>query len=462
MSLATELENIVTAAAEDARAARLPFPIQAVPEPARSFLRENADAIGCPVETVACGLFPALATVARLRFFVTPKRGWPENLLLWSAVIGESGTLKTPALKAGVSPLRELQTGSNLQYEKVRDEIEAMPKDDRPDMPPRPRYIATGTTPEALAARLEKNRTLLLFADELAGFVSDFGRYASGKKGGDAETFMQFYEGTGCAVERKGEEAAGYCDHGGVCICGGIQPAIFEKTLGGDFSVNGFLQRVLVVFPDETEEPDWNESEVSEGTANAMRRVFRNLDLFSKQADGAVGLRFSKGPDSVWVGFFNRNKKEVARATGFSKSVTCKTRGLVCRFATMFHLVKHAERLPDDAVPPEIDEGTMRDAVTVAEWFRDEQVRVHDHFIVDSAKEKAARLAERVLRIVQEHPDGVPLAGLHHELGGHTPAAELRGILATLERAGHCVSERSCPDGSGKPTTVVIPVRAGV
>ena len=82
-----------------------PFPIDALPEPVRSFVRETARSRGVDEAMVAVPLLGILAGLVgnarRLRLspeFVVPA-------VLWTCVLAESGTGKTPAVRAAAATL---------------------------------------------------------------------------------------------------------------------------------------------------------------------------------------------------------------------------------------------------------------------------------------------------------------------------------------------------------------------
>src|SRR5262249_40798065 len=119
-----------TSAAKKVRTgdASQPFPGDALPEPIREYVRQGSLALGCDPAYLA---LPALTTVASaigntrtLRL----KKGWDEPCIIWSAIVGESGTLKTPAFKHAVRHLYAVQERllieARAEMVRWKDEIE--------------------------------------------------------------------------------------------------------------------------------------------------------------------------------------------------------------------------------------------------------------------------------------------------------------------------------------------------
>jgi hypothetical protein len=87
----------------------VPFPTEALPLPLRTFVEQASAAIGCDPSFVA---LPALSVVASLignSRTVRLKRDWFEPSVVWTGIVGDSGTLKSPAIAAAVGPLYRLQ-----------------------------------------------------------------------------------------------------------------------------------------------------------------------------------------------------------------------------------------------------------------------------------------------------------------------------------------------------------------
>lgn len=83
-----------------------PFPVDALPEPFATFVRAACKAIGCDSTFIALPLLVVAAAMIGTTRVLELKRGWCAPAILWTAIVGESGTMKTPALKLVLRPLR--------------------------------------------------------------------------------------------------------------------------------------------------------------------------------------------------------------------------------------------------------------------------------------------------------------------------------------------------------------------
>lgn len=88
------------------------FPIAVLPEPIRTFVIKGAQAIGCDQSYVALPLLSALASAIGNTRRIQLKRGWTEPAIIWTAIVGDSGTMKTPAFRLAMKPLRDVQAAA--------------------------------------------------------------------------------------------------------------------------------------------------------------------------------------------------------------------------------------------------------------------------------------------------------------------------------------------------------------
>src|SRR5262245_55359018 len=86
-----------------------PFPAEVLPEPIRGYVVEGAKAIGCDASYLALPTLAAVSAIIGNRRSVRLKRGWEEPCVIWTAIVGDSGSLKSPACQKSVGYLFRLQ-----------------------------------------------------------------------------------------------------------------------------------------------------------------------------------------------------------------------------------------------------------------------------------------------------------------------------------------------------------------
>jgi hypothetical protein len=203
------------------------FPVALLPDPLGQYVVEFSQSIGCDPAFFALPLLSALAAAIGATRWIELRTGWREPSILWTALVGDSGTQKSPALAAATACLRERERSALLKYQEELPEHEvAMAKYEKAlaawkrkcdgsDPPQRPaelvaeRCLCGDITMEALGKRLKyAPRGLLEIRDELAGWLNSFDQYRSGK-GGDLPHWLSIYNATPLIVDRKSEDLGG-------------------------------------------------------------------------------------------------------------------------------------------------------------------------------------------------------------------------------------------------------------
>jgi hypothetical protein len=260
-----------------------PFPVDALPEPLRGFVDAGARAIGCDPSYLALPLLTAIAAAIGNTRRLELKRGWLAPPILWGAIVGESGTAKTPAFRLVMRPVRERQRKAlerhaedMKQYEAdlarwekdmaawKRDKNAASNPPEKPDPPQAERFIVSDTTVEALAPILLANpRGLLLGRDELAGWIGSFDRYSGkARAGADSANWLSMFNAESIIVDRKtGIPRTIHVPQAAVCVTGGIQPAILQRALGIEHRESGLAARLLLACPPRKAKR-WTEADI--------------------------------------------------------------------------------------------------------------------------------------------------------------------------------------------------------
>ena len=170
-----------------------------LPDVVKRFVTECADAIGCDRSFVAS--FQCLVACLRIgsRRVIRLKATWHEPAIIWAAIVGKSGTHKSPAIKAVMRPMMRTQADAEVafqdamrrymqekaQYEvnleawksQQRKNAKKGDQDERDQAPWEPlepvyeRFIVCDITIEALADRLadQYDGVLLVRDDSPAG-----------------------------------------------------------------------------------------------------------------------------------------------------------------------------------------------------------------------------------------------------------------------------------------------------
>ena len=156
------------------------FPLDTLPEPVRGFIAQGADAIGCDAAFLALPLLTALGAAIGNTRRVALRQHWSEPPLLWTVIVGESGTQKSPAFELATAFFRERQALAFANHHRALENWK-IAKEAEAEAGPKPicqRIVIADVTLEALAGRLkDAPRGLLLARDELAAAWSKLEGY---------------------------------------------------------------------------------------------------------------------------------------------------------------------------------------------------------------------------------------------------------------------------------------------
>ena len=389
-----------------------PYPVEALPEAIRRYVKEEAAALGCEAAMVALPLVAALGAAIGTTRRVIVKPGWRPYPILWTALVAESGQLKSPALRAALQWTRRrddeaVEAAAEAQkafdadmavYEAAltawKRKGEGLPPV-KPAPVPVPRYCVNDTTIEALAPILRDNpRGVLLCRDELAGWFGAFDRYANAK-GGDVATWLSAYNAESLRVDRKTSGTI-HVARAAVAIVGGIQPRVLSRALGEANRENGLAARFLFIAPPPRPKR-FTKAAASAAAIEAVAAVFSRLFCLEHTCDDGgrqqpVDVALSPEAEAAFAEFYNRHGAELATLTGDLAAAFSKLEELPARLALILHHVRLAagEFVEADM----IDADTMRAAIVLTEWHKRETRRVYALLDTDPADQEQRELLD--------------------------------------------------------------------
>jgi hypothetical protein len=402
-----------------------PFPVGALPEPIRGFVGAGARAIGCDPSYLALPLLVALGAAVGNTRRLELKRGWSVPPILWGAIVGESGTAKTPAFTLALRPFRDRQTkalkrhadamkrheADLARWDKAMaawkrskaDDARANDPPEKPAPPAAERLVVADTTVEALAPMLSDNpRGLLLARDELAGWFGSFDRYAGrGKAGADAPNWLSLFNGEGITVDRRTSRTI-HVPRAAVWVIGGIQPGVLQRALGAEHRESGLAARLLLACPPRRVKR-WTEADIDPRAEADLARVVDRLYGLQPAVDDDGAARPSAvylTPDAkaVWTAYYDAHAAEQADLTGDLSAAWSKLEEYPARLALVVHFVRWAADDPTLASPDRLDADSMAAGIELATWFKHEARRVYALLDESDADRDARRLVEWIER----------------------------------------------------------------
>jgi hypothetical protein len=412
------------------------------------------------------GIVPGLIGTARR---VSASRSWTQPLTTWTAVVGFSGTSKTPGIDATKRALSQIERNRRSKIDELRcahegrveaakaaralwkKEVERAAEGkvvsldeyrstvtSEPAMPAAaadpgpfvaPRLYVSNVTIERLAVLLQaRPQGMLMLSDELAGLFLNMSRYSGGQ---DNEFWLEAWNGSAYAVERMGRPPVSV-NYLLVGVVGGLQPDKLARSFKGD--LDGMYARVLFSWPAEPPYlPLTNEvAEIEPEIVNALTRI---INLVDEKEDSFAPRNIPLSPKAVEVfelfRQFQHNEKKAL--DGREREWWAKSPAHVLRLAGTLSYLTWA--WVGGAEPDQIE----------VEYVQAAERLVRDYFWPHSrAALRQIGLnqrhadARRLLRWIRTHDKReISLKDARREaLGQSLDADETQQLLDSLEKAG--------------------------
>ena len=361
---------------------RVQFPIDVFPENIQKYMLLSDKTLGLSVDFMGSSFLWMISTIIGNTIRIEVKSGWQEIATLWIAIVGKPGIGKTPSINQVIYPLREANVREQKEYAKQYakwKEYEALDKKEKQyaeeiQKPLSRQFMVNDITLEALMDLHEQNPNAVgIFKDELAGWFKDMNKYRAGS---DLEFWLSSWSGTSISLNRKTSKNA-FVDKPFLPVLGGIQPSVFEDFTTGSNKENGFVDRILISYP-ELVVNRYNDSHMDYDIIEWYRSYVLNLrDLVNKQL-----LRFNDKAEieSVVAKFDNQAQKEWIRIhdkitdiqnsddeNEYMKSMLPKQKSYIPRFALIMQFIWSAE--DDSYTPATIRKESLLRAERLSEYF---------------------------------------------------------------------------------------------
>jgi len=390
-----------------------PFPADCLPHPLNKLITQGAESIRCDTSYLALPMLSALASSIGNSTSLQLKKGWSVPCILWTCIVGESGSSKTPAFRLAMNALRDLEREAHQRFINEMSNFNSVSNSKDAAKEPEPtrnRFVVSDTTIEALAPiLLDTPRGLLLARDELNGWFGSFDQYKS-KKGADSSHWLSMYNAESVTNDRKTGEPkyrSIYIPRASVSITGGIQPAILNRSLGNEHRESGLAARFLFSYPPRVQKR-WTEKEIDSEIADDYATVVGRLTELEPLLDRNGNpyprpLQLSNDAHRRWTKYYNSHNEEHAKLTGELSAAWSKLEEIPARLAIIIHCVRQVQGNKTLANPDVVDDATMTAAIELTEWFKREARRVYA--MINQTEDDRAR--QEFIRWIQSNGGAV-------------------------------------------------------
>lgn len=452
-----------------------------LPESIRFYAMDVVQRQQSPPEYCAVASLVALAGVVGRKVRISPKQNddWTITPNLWGGVIGDPSTMKSPALKAMLFPLHEIEKQQSEAHKLVQAQYEneaeicemerqaakkrakqKIENDDREgacaelakidvlEEPPKspPRLIINDATVEALGERLNENPNgLTLVRDELPGWLAKMQQeqYAP-----DRAFYLECFNGEGRYTYDRIGRGTITIDNCMLSIIGGMQPTklcslVRGVTTGTDD--DGLLQRFqLAVWPDRPTSWQWVDQAPAQEAKERYRQVFYKLHEMKFYNEGGESpiWHFSSPAQVEFISWMEELQASVrsGELPPVLESHLLKMPKTVCSLALLFALV--------DGEQGEVSHASTCRALAWADFLYSHMERVYS--AVTYSQVSGAHLIHQ-RRAKLPHPFTV--RDIHRkQWGGLSNIDDVREAIEVLIEHNH-IHGISVSGETGRPTT---------
>lgn len=360
----------------------LKFPIEIFPKSIQSYMIECRDKLDSEIDYLGCSMIWLLSVSVGNSFKIEVKKGWYETAIVWLCLVGKAGIGKTPAINNIIYPLEKKNAKKIKEYYKKLEEFDDYSSLDKKEKetrievkkPKKNQFIANDITLEALVdLHQEADNSIGVFKDELAGWLKDMNKY---REGSDLEFWLSCWSGKSIYVNRVTRKGS-FVDKPFISVLGGIQPNILSHFYTDENKENGFMDRMLISFPD-TEVKDYNENEISEDAINYYTNFVENLyediqnNLVKRNEVGDIEPHtayFSTDAKKEWQRIFNKisSYQRSDDENEYMKSMYPKQKSYIPRFALLLHVL--AYRTQEEKFLDEISKDSILKAEKLSNYF---------------------------------------------------------------------------------------------
>lgn len=474
------------------------FPVEALPEPLRSYCKAAAVSYQVDESMVACSILGVLSAVfQRCGYWVQISPDWREPTNLFLMCTAAPSERKSPTLRDAMAPLVDaLDSWNEKQEEQIawqKKKIEILKKKTdnittrlskqnsrttkvtmedlrmaqtelrkaEENLQSTEEWLVDDTTPEALALVLRDNQeTAALLSGEGGSILGVLaGRYSAPGSSANLDLFLKGYSVEPTVVHRIGRETVAL-KAPRLTVLLMAQPALLEEFIGNDtFSGRGLCARFLYSFP---QSKVGTRSFISKSVPQDIRENYeKTISGLSKYAleweQKDTALTVSREALSALEEYHNSVESLRPSMSDAMQGWSGKSEGNAVRIAALLFLVKNHGYIG------EIDAGTMRGAVQIMRYFE----TMSQYALGFSQGTKARQDALLLLRRLSGDAfkpyirrGAIKRRDLFKRLENtrFTSVNDLTPALRELESAGYLVQKDIRTNGRPSPTIIFNPV----
>jgi hypothetical protein len=386
-SIAPNCVDVDAGSSQENTPAPVPYvspPLTLLPGELQDYVHAAAESLNVDVSFVLLPVLSALGSALGNTRSILLKRNFIQPPIIWTGIIGRSGSRKSPSLDAGCFAIieheRELARQNKLAMDLYEDDMaewESKTKKERgvkPGSPVSLTCLMDNLTLEALADAIQSSaRGVLVKKDELSHWFASFDQYTTAK-GADVSQWLSLHTGVFFGLDRRSDHRRYRVHQPRVALAGGIQPGVLKRILTEDFFERGLPARFLFAYPPFMQDR-WTEAQIPDALRASVLALFQKLwEIEPAHDDRGEAcpklLRLGADAKAEYVHYYNECGAASIEAGEREEAAWSKLSGYAARLALVGQCVHdHGVELVSGEI--------MRAACALARWFGNEALRIY-------------------------------------------------------------------------------------
>lgn len=348
------------------------FPIDIFPVQIQELIKDAENSIGFNPDYLSTGILSICATAIGNTSNLF-NGSYTSQSILWLAIIGRQGIGKTHPLNFTKKPIEKKDEQNYIDFKELLQNYESQEK--KGNKPNYIKSILTDFTPEKLAETLQHNhKGILIFKDELIGWINSFDQY---KKGGDQQKYLEFFNGGTLTVDRVSKDPI-RVEKTNVNILGGLQPKKLKELASNGRSDDGFLSRMLFVYPNNLKPNLFTGKTIQKTHIDNYNRFIHNIydapNLTLNTTDTQI---------KIYQQWQHKKVKECFN-DDLETSIQAKLETYVWRLVLIIEMMQKAT---NHNYKDTFTDDSLKKAIRLIEYFRNNALRVNDRIISNNPLE---------------------------------------------------------------------------
>jgi hypothetical protein len=396
----------------------------------RDFCTAGSAALKAPIDYLGTAVLGACSAAIGNSYRLHILSEFTTSAVLWTALVGEPSTAKSPAWRLSVVPLKRRHRKAYQQFEKERQAYQAdlsywesrskKERGVRPELPTFKQIYVDDFTIESLATVIQGNpRGTAVLNDELAGWLKSFDQYRKGQ-GGDRERWLKMYDFGDLQINRKIDGPLLLHDVA-VPELGTSQPDKLAPLLRQQN--DGLKERLLIAYPEDQTPKALDEAQIDpEVKAGYRALIDALLDL-----EPAAPVD-DPDDDAHLLRLGHVDRQLAAEFDPALRALYGKARGYAARLILVLHL---ARTVLSGSIPQEVPQITVTDAWNLSTYFL-----AHAAALLHEHHAQACDLVDRVVAWVRGRGGCATLRDVVTNMNAVRTASQAREIARQIEDRG--------------------------